>query len=91
MSKTFDLPCMDTRKSFYGKAVVIDSGVESTLYSYDIPVGVIRENIYGQRGFVRLWSGYSQTTLRHVNSFLAFYGECEITKKEWDKLPVSNA
>ena len=91
MNKTFDLPCMDTRASFYGKARVVDSGVEATLYSYNVPVGVIRENVCGQRGFVRLWNGYSQATLRHVNSFLKLYGECEITKKEWDKLPISNA
>lgn len=54
-------------KSFYGKAKVIikDSG-ETVLRSYDTDVCKVNKN--GE--FVRLWDGYSATTMRHVNSFL---------------------
>lgn len=69
--KMYDLPTMDNRKSFYGKAKVIekDNG-EKVLQSYNTEVCKITEG--GE--FVRLWSGYSATTMRHVNSFLQFFG-----------------
>ncbi len=68
--KIFDLPCFDTRKSFYGKAKVIenDNG-EKVLISYNTEVAKITES--GK--VIRLWDGTSQTTCRHFNSFLIFY------------------
>ena len=69
--KIYDLPVMgyDRAKSFYGKAKVIekDNG-EKVLQSYNTEVCKISSN--GE--FVRLWDGYSVTTMRHVNSFLSF-------------------
>lgn len=55
----------DRRKSFYGKALVIelDNGTKQ-LQSYNTIVGEIRNNIYFQ-----LWDGKSQTTTRHINEF----------------------
>lgn len=55
----------DRRKSFYGKAHVIelDNGTKQ-LQSYDTIVGEIRNNTYYQ-----LWDGKSQTTTRHINEF----------------------
>lgn len=69
--KEYDLPCFDSRKSFYGKAKVIenDNG-EKVLRSYNTEVCKITNG--GE--FVRLWSGYSSTTMRHINSFLRFFG-----------------
>lgn len=69
--KEYDLPCFDYRKSFYGKAKVIenDNG-EKVLRSYNTEVCKITNG--GE--FVRLWSGYSYTTMRHINSFLRFFG-----------------
>ena len=71
--KIYDLPVMgcDRSKSFYGKAKVIekDNG-ETVLQSYDTEVCKITSG--GE--FVRLWSGYSVTTMRHINSFLRFVG-----------------
>lgn len=72
MKKIFDLPVCgyDRAKSFYGKAKVIemDNG-EKVLQSYN--TFVCRITAAGR--FVRMWGGYSATTMRHVNSFLSFY------------------
>ena len=71
LTKCFDLPCLDSRKSFYGKAkvFVLKTG-EIILQSYTTPVCMIDKN----GNFLRLWDGESITTMRHVNSFLDFYG-----------------
>lgn len=71
MKRQFDLPCMDDRKSFYGKARVTEEpNGEKILQSYNTDVCKITAS--GE--FVRLWSGESATTVRHINSFLRFYG-----------------
>jgi hypothetical protein len=77
--KRFDLPVMnDGRKSFYGKAIVIekDNG-NIELQSYTTIVCRIRNG-----KFERLWDGYSSTTMRHINSFIEFY-EIEGGGKSW--------
>ena len=69
--KIYDLPCLDSRKSFYGKAKVIETeDGEKLLQSYNTIVCKI--NAAGE--FVRLWSGESATTMRHINSFIMFFG-----------------
>lgn len=69
--KVFYLPCLDHCKSFYGKAKVIeqDNG-EKVLQSYNTQIAKITTG--GE--LVRLWSGNSQTSSRHFNSFCKFYG-----------------
>lgn len=59
--KKYELIPTDGRKSFYGKAVVIveDNGTE-TLYSYGTPI---------IKRLVKLWSGWSATTGRHIQAF----------------------
>lgn len=85
--KIYDLPVMgyDRAKSFYEKAKVIekDNG-EKVLQSYNTEVCKIGSN--GE--FVRLWDGYSVTTMRHVNSFLSFFGISGGGKSWWDSQPV---
>lgn len=85
--KIYDLPVMgyDRAKSFYGKAKVIekDNG-EKVLQSYNTEVCKINNN--GE--FVRLWDGYSVTTMRHVNSFLSFFCISGSGKSWWDSQPV---
>ena len=69
--KIFDLPCFDTRKSFYGKAQCIEfEDGTKVLKSYDTFVAQIQPS--GE--LLRTWGGNSQTTSRHFNSFLIFYG-----------------
>lgn len=85
--KIYDLPVMgyDRAKSFYGKAKVIekDNG-EKVLLSYNTEVCKIGSN--GE--FVRLWDGYSVTTMRHINSFLSFFGIPGGGKAWWNSQPV---
>lgn len=87
MKKIFDLPVCgyDRAKSFYGKAKVIetDNG-EKVLQSYN--TFVCRITAAGR--FVRMWGGYSVTTMRHVNSFLSFYDMNGGGKAWWNGLPV---
>lgn len=82
--KKYELIPTDGRKSFYGKAVVFekDNG-EKILQSYNTEVCKITSG-----EFVRLWSGYSATTMRHVNSFLQRFGIPGGGKAWWDALPV---
>lgn len=72
-------------KSFYGKAKVIekDNG-EKVLQSYNTEVCKITSG--GE--FVRLWSGYSATTMLHVNSFLQLVGIAGGGKAWWDAQPI---
>ena len=67
--RIFDLPCMDTRKSFYGKAQCIehDDGTKQ-LKSYNTIVCEIKNGVFNM-----LWDGQSHTTNRHIKSFKKFY------------------
>lgn len=68
--RIFELPCLDNRKSFYGKAHVIehDDGTKQ-LQSYNTIVCEIDNN----GNYNRLWDGSTQTTNRHIRSFKKFY------------------
>ena len=81
----YELIPTDGRKSFYGKAIVIekDNG-EKVLQSYNTEVCKITSG--GE--FVRLWSGYSATTMRHVNSFLDLFNLSGGGKAWWDAQTV---
>ena len=80
----FELSPLNGRKSFYGKAIVIekDNG-DIELKSYDTIVARIRNGI-----FERLWDGYSATTMNHVNSFIDTFGISGGGKKWWTSLEV---
>lgn len=84
----FNLPTMnDGAKSFYGKAIVIekDNG-EIELQSYNTIVCKLTAG--ENRRLVRLWNGYSHTTMRHINAFLDYYKHNGGGKAWWDKLRV---
>lgn len=90
MKKIFDLPVCgsDRAKSFYGKAKVIETeNGEKVLQSYNTEVCKISCN--GE--FVRMWEGYSTTTMRHVNSFLSFFGISGGGKAWWEAKSVRKA
>lgn len=83
--KMFELPCFDGRKSFYGKAGVIESSNGSKyLRSYETIVASI--DPHGK--FRRHWRGQSMTTIRHINSFLEFYGVSGGGLKWWNNQKV---
>lgn len=75
--RKYELIPADGRKSFYGKAVVIveDNGTE-TLYSYGTPI--IKRLVSGE--LVKLWSGWTATTGRHIKAF------CGLSKAEYMSL-----
>ena len=73
----------DGRKSFNGKAVMIQSGGSMYCESYNTPVAAYVGGV-----FRRSWGGYSATTMRHVNAFRAACGLPGMSKKEWELLPV---
>lgn len=82
MKRTYKLPCYD-RKSFYGKAIVIEEDNVAYLKSYDTIVAKIKNGV-----FSRLWNDYSTTTMRHINSFRIHFNMEKISKKEWMELEV---
>lgn len=92
---TYNLePKFDSRKSFYGKAIVEISGgwgQNVSLYSYNTLVAFIGydENENFVCYLTADWD-YSATTLRHVKEFLRQHGFGAWTKagiyKEWDEV-----
>ena len=77
--KEYELRPVSGQKSFYGKArVKIAANGAETLVSYKTPV--LRREPSGV--YVRLWSGWSATTGKHIRAFAG------IGKAEWDKMPV---
>lgn len=82
-----DCPCYD-RKSFYKKALILRRTAtnEYILRSYNMDVAAF---INGK--FLRLWNGYSVTTMRHVNAFLKYLQIPGGGKKWWDALPVEKS
>ena len=71
------------RKSFYGKAIVTEWDGRKTLTSYSTDVARIESD--GR--FIKLWGGYSVTTMNHINAFRIMNGLNALTKKEWLEIP----
>lgn len=74
-----------TQKSYYGKAKIniLDNGTKE-LISYKTKVAIITK---GGR-FIRLWEGYSLTTMNHINDFRRKYGLEPINASIWKKMEV---
>lgn len=83
MRNNFYLCPVDSHKSFYNKAIVKPIAGGYILQSYNTNVAA-----YHNGRFIRLWPGYSATTMRHVNSFAAFCGLNCGGKKWWNSLEV---
>lgn len=67
----FKLEPANSQKSFYGKATVYEyADGARVLVSYSTRVAEIAPD----GSFRRLWSGFSATTMKHINSFIALYG-----------------
>lgn len=81
-TRIYELQPKDGHKSFYGKAkVCVESNGDAVLISYTTPVLKITAN--GEK--IRLWSGWSSTTGRHIAAFAG------INKAEWEKMKVQHA
>ncbi len=77
-----DLTPADNRKSFYGKAHAEINGDTITLISYN--TRVLR--IQGGK-ITRLWHGWSATTQRHINAFLATFADGQSGKAFFESIP----
>ena len=89
--KIFELyPVHDSRRSFYGKALVIDTPNAVYLRSYDTVVCGIEYTDNVPR-FVRYWDAWSMTTARHIREFCRQYGVPEFSRREWLAFPVECA
>ena len=73
---------MKTVKHYGANAVEVDG----ILVSYETRVARIAPD----GSFHRLWSGYSATTMRHVNMFRAAHDLPKITKSQWEKMEVES-
>lgn len=82
----YELKPNNGRKSFYGKAVVNEYNGKKVLTSYTTEVAMIDNS----GSFRRLWSGYSATTMNHINAFRSMNGLPAIGKKEWNSLETYN-
>jgi len=77
----------DSVKSFYGKARIRkDDKGGYILTSYNTDVCRINRN----GSVIRLWDGYSATTMRHVNTFINIYAKDKSQggKKWWNSQKV---
>jgi hypothetical protein len=86
----WELNCYDSRKSFYGKAHVLeDDAGNAYLKSYDTIVCYIDASGH----FHRLWGGYSATTQRHINSFIIEFrlSPAYAGKRHWESMEVESA
>ena len=78
----YDLDCRyDTRKSFYGKARVLEQQFEKDLYSYGTLVAKIIE-IPSKIKYI-CYGKYSQTTTRHQKEF---FRQNDLSEKEIKQL-----
>lgn len=66
------------QKSFYGKAEIINDGNISKLRSYDTIVAEYNHDT----NEMKVHGYYSQTTAKHINSFLAYFGFNTCNKKQ---------
>lgn len=73
-----------SQNSFYGKAKIARDNNAGVLYlkSYDTVVCALTD----AGTFIRLWPGYSVTTIKHINDFRRINGMDTLSKKEWIKL-----
>ena len=74
------------QKSYYGKATVRTENGWTILKSYETDVAAIDPH----GNFIRLWSGWSSTTAKHVNDFRIQNGFDKISKARWMGLPCIN-
>lgn len=76
-----ELKPIDSRKSFYNKCKVERNGFTDTLYSYDTKVAQYN---YAENVLIlsKNENHFTQTTVRHIKSFLNFVGIEPMTRKE---------
>lgn len=69
------------------RAIVIDTPDKRYLQSYDT---LILETDKATGETVKLWGGYSVTTMKHIGAYLQENGGKWLSKKEWESLEVGD-
>lgn len=76
-------PRYDARKSFYGKACIIETSKTIKLKSYDTIILQYNKQTKTIKFLCRDSWAFSQTTNRHINEFIKqFTNETPLSKKE---------
>lgn len=81
----YDLPCRDGHKSFYGKARIVEDGGTFTLISYTTEICTY-DSVH--HDLVKHNPVATNTTRRHIRSFLQHFGLNEYSNDQWDNLPL---
>ena len=68
-------------EGFGNRALVIPTEDGYILRSYYTDVASVKNG-----EFHKLWNGYSNTTLKHINAFRQFIGMNALSKREWIEL-----
>ena len=84
MQNIYELfPRSDARKSFYGKAHIIETSKTIKLISYDTIILQYNKQTKTIKFLCRDSWAFSQTTNRHINEFIKqFTNETPLSKKE---------
>lgn len=77
--KKYELSPIDRRKSFYGKAYVLEQDGAEVLYSYNTKILTRKQD----GTMIRNWDDWSLTTGRHVKAF------CGLDKAGFLAVPLS--
>ena len=85
-------PHNTNQSSFYGKAnvkVYIDgANIRHILTSYDTDVLAVYVSAGAVTHIERIWTGYSATTMRHVNELLMQQGFPKLSGHAWRSMEV---
>lgn len=74
-------------EGFNGRALILPNDAENTLILRSYYTDVCSYNPKTGE-FYKLWEGYSNTTLKHINIFRQFLGFNTISKREWIEMEV---
>lgn len=83
--KETEIKPYNNQKSFCGKAKQIETKTGLFLQSYETIVCYIDKKT---NTFHRLWSGYSATTQKHIDSFRRLNCFDGIGKRKWEEMTV---
>jgi len=84
-TRIYELPCLDGRKSFYGKAHILeDNNGNRTLVSYTTMICKLDKH----GNLTKLDPTVTPTTRRHIRSFLRFLDIPVPANRAWDALPL---
>lgn len=77
----------DGRKSFGHKAFMVQYDEYWAVLSYGKEVALVRKTEEGMVELIRIWMGYSHTSMRHINAAMGMLGAShKITKKQWESI-----